>query len=1449
MNIKTFVFLGILIGVCFTLNGQNNNTIFDPYVPTPPHPELFKYLPQVDANTPSWALTMYSENPNVEVVIRAYQAHYKTHEFQKTIHTQNYKHWLRVLNLHNYISADGFVKIPSQKVKDQQWEAYLEERKNKNSAGNWSLVGPLETKQDGNSSNAGISAQVNVYTFDQSISDPNTLFCGSETGGVFKSTDKGTTWTSVGNTLNLGGIGSVKIDPTNEDIVYVGQGSKLYKTTDGGANWTEIYSVSSLNTNDISINPSNTQIVMLATAKGLYRSIDGGTNFTQLYSEACWDIEIKPNDNTIVYVLKSNSGNTSTEFYKSTDSGATFTLKDSGWYSPIATSTNGGARMTVTPADNDRIYVALLGNDVSYAQDVNWIGVYKSTDAGETWTLPAGDPGGPYSSSHLCISTFNPNATGTYDQGYYNLGIAASHSNADHFLLGCLNLFKSEDGAATFTQWGGYGGGDGTYQHPDIQDLEINGSDTWVCSDGGIDLYNSNFNGHTAKNDGISGSQFWGFDSGWNEDLLVGGRYHNGNTAWYETYPAGDFLRLGGGEAATGYVNIGQSRTAYFSDISSTVVPSSITGSITYFSKLNKYPNESYFNENKSEIERDPRCYNHFYLGSSNVLWKSEDTGNSFTSIYTFGSDTDHTLTDIEISRLDPNVMYVVQKVSGASKIWKTTDGGSSWNELSLPSSNTGGGIFISLKPGTSNSLWIAISVGGTSTQKIYKTENGGSSWVNYSTTALDGKWNEDIMAQGGTNETVYLATNLGIYYRNGTHSDWQDFNTNLPAKFSPLEMRPFYKDGKLRIATGNRGIWETAFADASTPVAQPTVDKLHATCSRDTFYFDDYSIMNHAGATWAWTFTPSPTYVSSNSVRNPKVVFGANGTYSASLTVTQGGNNSSKTLTDIITINSQCEAENYPGNAMTLSSSGDYARMPNLDMGSQDNVTFSAWIKPNGSQPDYTGIVMGDEGGSFGMNIRPGQKLAYHWKGGGVWWWESGLTIPSDEWSHVAIVRTPTAITVYLNGVGATHTVSTSSIDFSNVSMYLGSYMGWGSRNFNGDIDEVCIWKKALTQNEIREQMNLTKVPANDSDLAAYYQFNLASGTSVMDKVSVQHATLQSGASRSTSTIPCGGGSSNRQTVTSGGITVFTGTDVTMEFPASGTYPNGELLVSKINVAPDQSPGANPVPTAGYWVIHNFGTNSTFSELTSILFENLSGIIITDLTQYGLHKRASNAIGNTWGNAIDLADAATVSSLTYSTSNSITSFSQFVINKGSALPIELLKFSAHLTNDKEVLLDWKTASEINSDYFEIQSTTDGTNFEKIGLVESRGDEQTEITAYTFLDKTPARGTNYYRLKQVDNDGAFEYSEIRSLVLQALPVDFLVFPNPLASQNELHLQTNLNEPYQFSIFNAEGKRIFRDNLEGDVVLENLDLAPGFYFYRMQTVGKIISGKIVVKGRL
>ena len=832
------------------------------------------------AELPQWAQLMYSENPNVYQVSQAYQDYYRTHTFEKNYHTQYYKRWMRQ---NQYLIDElGFIYTPTQ-VQLQNEDALYFKKQNTLKTSNWSIVGPITTYQEGLAQGSG---QTNVYSFDQCAAQTNVCYCGTEPGEVYKSTNGGLNWTLISKTIDFGsGVTALEVHPLDPNIVIAGGDKGLFLSDDGGLTWTNTLPSTGLNVNEIYILPSNPNLILAATDKGLYRSTDAAQNWTQLYTQKSYDIKQKPGSSQTLYMLKNNPSLIRCEFFVSADAGLTWTLQDAGWYnSTDPARIDGGGRLAVSPADPEIVYAYLIGN--SKPNDYGYIGVYRSNNSGQSWGLPNGQVGGPYSTAHPNLAMGTP--TWNYHQGFYNCALVANPNNANELLIGGLNLYRSSDGAGSFAAVSGYIGGPLSL-HVDNQDFRVIGNHTWVTTDGGI-YHSTDF--MTTQPDfymsGVHGSDYWGFDNGWNEDVLVGGLYHNGNLAYHENYGAGNFLELGGGEAPTGYVNPGDNKLTYYSDVDGKRIPATLDGAIQNAS-FGINPNESYWAAESTELVFHPNCYSIAYTGKDHQLYRTSDKGASFELVQTFGSNANARINYIEIASDNPQIIYLNQKAAsgGIGKLWKTTDGGLTWTQLTIPSGNSSR-MLLALNPANAQELWLAYPSGANGF-KVYKTMNGGGSWTNLTNSLLN---NESVQALGhiaGTDGGIYVATNKAVYYRNN-QTDFTLENNGLPLFTNGNILKPFYRDQKIRMATYGKGIYESNLVEnPSEVIARITADKLSQTavCTIDSFYFDDYSFLSHQGANWQWTFpTGSP---SSSTLRNPAVYFQSPGQHLAILQVTDG--------------------------------------------------------------------------------------------------------------------------------------------------------------------------------------------------------------------------------------------------------------------------------------------------------------------------------------------------------------------------------------------------------------------------------------------------------------------------------------------------------------------------------------------------------------------------------
>lgn len=1195
-----------------------------------------------DATLPDWVRMMYAERSNLFQVEDAYRHYYSLHPFVKNTYTQYFKRWHRYAKEH--LDEEGFVRTQSTEERELLQNEILA-RKNspaqfsKSNTAGWRFIGPKETHSDG-PQQTKITWQANIYGLDQSLSNPDILFASGETGGLYKSTDHGMNWMLANANINTGSIRAISIHPFDPSIVYVGGSSKIYKTTNGGADWQGVFSLGDMWAHDMVINPADPRIVIAATNKGLLRTSDGGSSWALVVQRECWTVRLKSDDPNVVYAVCDSSS--TSLFLKSTDRGATFTVKTTGWYQPTSKHSIYGVRIAVTPADPNRIY-ALIGADGDIR---GYVGVFVSYDAGESWRHPHGQIGPPYEMPAHPNLGAHDGKDGFY-QGFYDFAIAASPRNADQIIVGGTSWWKSVDGAKTYQALGSYVGGL-PWSHPDMQWLHARGDELWICSDGGINYSTDFAQSIEARMNGIAGSDFWGFDAGWNEDVLVGGRYHNGNTAYYERYPDGKFLRLGGGEAATGYVNPGENRRTYFSDIGGWILPDSMNGALRNFA-VGKFPNESYYFAEFSEMAFDPRCFNIVYIGNGNKLLKSADGAASYEEIFA-SSDAGAMIEHIEIPRCNPNVIYASQRSNSLydGKIWKTTNAGTSWNVCAAVPASSGSArrvMTMSVSATNEQELWIALLNGGAN-EKVFRTTDGGATWLNMTTAMLKNLSISYIQMQYGTNSGVYIATLSGeVFYRNSTMNDWQSHSVNLPVGLTSRILRPFYKKGLLRSGS-NMGVWETELYEASKPVAQISVDKLTSACVRDTFYFEDHSVLHENGASWLWSF-PGASYVSSVNARNPRVVYPDIGKYAVSLTVTNVNGSDTQRLNDFIEIAAnECVIDTLADRALDLKPKDNAVETGTLGgLAGATGFTFTAWIKPASMQQSFTQIVSNwnsEAGFAFGfafIGYTPNTNLIFSWKNV-PYWLTTPFNLDTAKWSHVAITIEPTKAILYHNGNPWEYKGDFSNFNFASTPFTIGGGHPTQGGNFNGEIDEVKFYNRALTRNEVREKIHLI-IPKNEDALVGYFQFNESDGNA-LDRTGVAHARIVGAAPRMHSTIPVATGSSERFTVDRAGTYDIASTGISLLFDtvgvASPKLPRGELVAYRLNALPAGLPDSSLHFSDHYWIVRNFGLNPSINTLKSISFHPVtpiinSGTLATDLR---LFNRASSAfVSADWDTAL----------------------------------------------------------------------------------------------------------------------------------------------------------------------------------------------------------------------
>ena len=866
-------------------------------------------------NSPEWVVYMYQDNPNLFVLRDLFQTYYESNEFIKNQHTQYFKRLLKNYWLNT--DEEGFIIIDPKRAKIN-----ITTHKNPNSI--WEEVGPWDYDHE-----QAMNFQVqspgssHIYTVEQSTINPDLVYAGSATAGLWKSTDKGLNWVSATRFLDVNGVYSIALDPANENIAFFGErNGQCWKTTDSGITWNIIGGPILEDTDkwyrDLKFIGLNT--LLAATEEGLFRSTNNGMSWIEVHSGEHMEIEINPGNTNIIYSVKLNGDKT--EFYKSLDNGITWVLKTNGWPTPVSGDEQKRVEIGVSP-ENDNIVYVWGGGEVNGVG--GFYGFYKSIDAGESFTFECcgtGAGGVP--------TVSNPNMLGWSELGdsdggqyYYDLAFAASPTDATRLFGAGINVWRSLNTGndwelnAHWVTWVG-ANTQNRYSHADVHDIKFfqNGNhvDMWVASDGGLYYSSDQGDNLEPRMHGIHGTDFWGYQSGFkNGDVMLGGTYHNGTLIKYNniykgglTDPnEGGWLAELGGDNYRGFINYGKPKIAYadngafkFSE-TRTIRKTNVSFDET------KKCNTSYVSGEYGNYGFSPNNFNVFYSPVGTELYKTSNGGVSFELVHDFGGQK---VIQVKVSWSNPNIIYVTHKLSSnVFKIMRTNDAGNNWLDITPTSAQTNGQHnrtkYIEIDDKDENKIWM-ILMGGQTGNKVYQSINGGSNWEDITSPSIENESLLSICHHYGTNDGLYIGTKKTVYYRNNELGTWVPFNNNLPTSTACAFLEPYYGNGKMRTAS-QRGVYEVDFYEDAPPVAMAAANKtsinLASNCLKDTVQFIDHSTVRSNNATWEWTFPGGvPT---TSSIENPKVVYSNPGIYDIKLVVTDNFGSDSVELIDFIEV------------------------------------------------------------------------------------------------------------------------------------------------------------------------------------------------------------------------------------------------------------------------------------------------------------------------------------------------------------------------------------------------------------------------------------------------------------------------------------------------------------------------------------------------------------------
>ncbi len=668
----------------------------------------------------------------------------------------------------------------------------------------WSLVGPRSTPTNGG------NGRINTVRAHPSVA--GTLFACAPAGGLWKTTDGGTNWTAISDGIAVLGATDVAFDPTNPNIMYLATGdgeagdaysTGIYKSTDGGNSWAATgltFGISALKKiSKIIVNPTDGSI-LAGGSVGIYRSTNGGSSWTQVSTISIRDIEFKPADPTVVYA----GGYNSTAFLRSTNSGATWAAAGTGL------PTTGWFRVALGVTALDATYVYAL---VSNSADDGLLGVYLSTDGGTTFTSKYVAPATPTAAKPNTLG-WNTNGADAGGQGWYDLSIAVDPSVKTTIYTGGVNIWKSVNSGVNWTlngQWEGVGA---PYVHADVHDLTFSGSTLYAGTDGGVF---STANGGTAwanKSGNLAIAQMYSLGiSQTNPNLIISGHQDNGTNL---TTNGSTWAEVDGGDGMICFIDR-TNDNRMFSEIYNGNLSVSTNGGSTWTA--------TYTVTGGGWVTpwlQDPVTASTIYAGGTNVV-KSTNSGTSFSTISSFAT-TVGTLVSIDVAKSAPQTILA----ASATSLMKTTNGGTNWTNISstLPSAAAIQSVYFD--PTDANKIYLAFA--SYAGDAVFYSSNGGTVWTNISA-GLPSVPVSCFVIQAN-NGDLYCGTDLGVYLRAAGASTWTDFTAGMPGV--PVRDLDIYAaTGKIRAATFARGIWESSVnTNNNAPTVSITLPTNNATVS-----------------------------------------------------------------------------------------------------------------------------------------------------------------------------------------------------------------------------------------------------------------------------------------------------------------------------------------------------------------------------------------------------------------------------------------------------------------------------------------------------------------------------------------------------------------------------------------------------------------------------------------
>ncbi len=638
--------------------------------------------------------------------------------------------------------------------------------------------------------------------------NPQIVYIGTANGGVWKSVNFCQSWVSVFDNENTSSIGSIAIDPSNANVIYSGTGESnssrsyypgtgIYKSTNGGTNWTQIGLDSTYCFGNIAINPLNTQEIYAAAVgslrrkniqRGIYKSLNGGTTWSlSLFhsdSVGAIDVSIDPSTPSRVFAAMWERqrredyikyGGPMTALYFSSNSGASWSIVNGGF--PSNASDLGRIALDISVSNPQTIYA------LTAFTNGNSRGLYKSVNGGTSWTL------------------INSGAGSSSSYAWYNRICRVSPADANNVIWGGLNMERSLNGGTSYSSLG--------TSHVDQHGIAFapsNPNFIVLGNDGGID-YSTNGGTSFSASNSLPITQFYAGDiDNNNPNVILGGAQDNG-TPRTLTGALNNWTDIYGGDGFYCLVDYNNSQNVYASSQYG-ALGRSVNGGNSFLSGTSGL-DLTYTNWSTPYVmdKTNPQV---LYCGTYKIF-KSVNGMQSWSVIspdLTNGHTQNlGTITTVDVAKSNPNVIYCG---TDDANVWVTTNGGTGWTKINtgLPYNWV---TRVTIHKDSANVCYVALSGYKVDSLGVhlFKTTNYGSSWFSVSGNLPNAPVN-DILIDPLASSYLYAATDVGVMASTNYGANWSVPTTGIPSSVPCLDLTFHTGTRKLVVWTHGRSAFST---------------------------------------------------------------------------------------------------------------------------------------------------------------------------------------------------------------------------------------------------------------------------------------------------------------------------------------------------------------------------------------------------------------------------------------------------------------------------------------------------------------------------------------------------------------------------------------------------------------------------------------------------------------